>query len=265
MGTLLTALLREVKLWLYREGLLETGFPMAVLSQTQWVQLEASQRSTLHWNGGGGSFALSCATGVKMTEAQLSLIEHALAMEEEDFQRTTPEDARRESVMGDWLKVPHSPLAGDCLSFHLPLHRAIARALKSLCAAIVPLEERTDGWWHLPLLDSSVPESTSSPSPAARIISLHPLATLLQPTLHSRNCRVVWSSGPTDQSPSESRSRRHRSRSISSAIAAAKVVHSLCDHPLRCLAAAQQIERHLWARNGSAAAGMAFNYGSPPL
>jgi hypothetical protein len=48
-------------------------------------------------------------------------------------------------------------------------------------------------------------------------------------------------------------------------IAVVKIIHSLADHPIRCLAAAQQIERHLWARNGASAAGMAMNYSSAPL
>mmetsp|Transcript_54487 Transcript_54487/g.65698 ORF Transcript_54487/g.65698 Transcript_54487/m.65698 type:complete len:485 (-) Transcript_54487:103-1557(-) len=99
--------------------------------------------------------------------------------------------------------------------------------------------------------------SPKDASTTEHIISSHLLITLLKSVLRSSNCRVVWSQGP-DCTPSEA-------QSVSSAIAGSKVIHSLGDHPLRCLAAAQQIERHLWARNGSAAAGMAFNYGSPPL
>lgn len=266
MGTLITAILREIKLWLYREGLLETGFPMAVLSQShQWTNSEASQRSTLHRNGPAGSFALSCATGVKITEAQLSLIEHALYQEEEDYRRHHyPQAAARSALMGDWLRVPHCPLMGDPLSFHLPLHRALARVLKSFCGAVVTDRERArdKDWWKLPLIDDGTPPCPSAAPDA--IIASHPLTTLLKGVLRSSNCRVVWTAGP-DCTPAVAHARRSRSRAVSSAIAAAKVIHSLCDHPLRCLAAAQQIERHLWARNGSAAAGMAFNYGSPPL
>ena len=88
MGNLFAALLREIKLWLYREGMLETGLPIppgGAHGDLDLSQLEALQRSTLHVSTGAGSgqnaVALACATGVKMTEAQLELIESALRIE----------------------------------------------------------------------------------------------------------------------------------------------------------------------------------------
>ena len=350
MGNLNAALLREIKLWLYREGLLETGLPVPSgggLHGLDLAQAEALQRSTLHVSGstaaaaamsgadhmdtspssmagvtttstgrgsngmlgpagvvaGSGSYhahlhhhhhnnhnmvALSCATGVKMTEHQLGLIENALKAEGEmryhrlvalgltapgmgDQRFSSPSTGPSAGlVMGDWLRVPHSPLAGDSLSFHLPLHRALAKSVRSLCSVAIPdsvREANPTTWWKIPVLDddpaSSNPHASSS-SLHPSSFPAHPLVPLLKSTLRSSNCRVVWMLGP-DCTPQEAQRRRSRARNVSAHIAVTKVLHSLADHPIRCLAAAQQIERHLWARNGSPVAGMAMNYTSTPL
>lgn len=295
MGHMIAALLREMKLWLYREGMLETGLPVppgGTHGAMDLSQVEALQRSTLHVSGAqlgmptlaapsgdtgsnaainANTIALSCATSVKMTEAQLNLIESALRIESAQRQYRAaeqgpggPQTPMTCPVMGDWLRVPHSPLAGDSLSFHLPLHRALAKTVRSMCAVVVPEISRLGNplsWWKLPVLD----EVYSNGGAEQSSISLqHPLVPLIRPTLLSSNCRVVWSAGP-DCSPQEAQRRRARSRTVSANIAVAKIIHSLADHPIRCLAAAQQIERHLWARNGSATAGMALNYSSTPL
>jgi hypothetical protein len=292
MGNIMAALLREMKHWLYKEGMLETGLPVppgGAHGASDLSQAEALQRSTLHvaasqLGASAGSegqsptnvstVALSCATTVKMTEAQLDLIESALKYEgaQRQFNSTgllreggsNAAGATQTSgaVMGDWLRVPHSPLAGDSLSFHLPLHRALAKTVRSLCGVVVPEGVRNadfQGWWKLPVLDSVVASSDMSP-----VSIQHPLVPLIRPILKSSNCRVVWSAGP-DCTPQEAQRRRARSRTVSANIAVAKIIHSLADHPIRCLAAAQQIERHLWARNGSSVAGMALNYSNAPL
>lgn len=291
MGNMLAALLREMKLWLYREGLLETGLPVpsgGAHGGMDLLQEGALQRSTLHVSGAQSAsvsavestssssanvhtVALSCATGVKMTEAQLNIIESTMRIEGSQGQyhssahsSETPQAAMKSPVLGDWLRVPHSPLAGDSLSFHLPLHRALAKTVRSMCAIVVPESERTNNsqsWWKLSVLDEI---SALSGPESALGTNYHPLVPLIRPTLRSSNCRVVWSAGP-DCTPQEAQRRRSRSRSVSANIAVAKIIHSLADHPIRCLAAAQQIERHLWARNGSATAGMALNYSSTPL
>lgn len=284
MGTMIAALLREMKLWLYREGLLETGLPVppgGAHGAMDLSQEGALQRSTLHVSGAQSStvsgmnststsssvhtVALSCATGVKMTEAQLNLIESSLRTDRGQYVLSgqSNDTTMKTPVLGDWLRVPHSPLAGDALSFHLPLHRALAKTVQSMCSIIVPESVRasnSQSWWKLSVLDEGPPSGSDSSSGAL----YHPLVPLIRPTLRSSNCRVVWSAGP-DCSPQEAQRRRSRSRSISANIAVAKIIHSLADHPTRCLAAAQQIERHLWARNGSATAGMALNYASTPL
>lgn len=287
MGNVMAALLRELKLWLYREGMLETGLPVppgGTHGAMDMSQVEALQRSTLHVSASQlatpgetpsspssnvNTVALSCATSVKMTEAQLDLIESALRMEGNQRQYRTggitcslQQAPTSGAVMGDWLRVPHSPLAGDSLSFHLPLHRALAKSVRSMCAVVVPDSIRTAdprGWWKLPVLDEEMNVSDQSGSSTN-----HPLVPLIRPILRSSNCRVVWSAGP-DCTPQEAQQRRSRSRTVSANIAVAKIIHSLADHPIRCLAAAQQIERHLWARNGSSTAGMALNYASTPL
>jgi hypothetical protein len=295
MGNLLAALLREIKLWLYREGMLETGLPIppgGTHGGVDLSQVEALQRSTLHVSGAQGgvpplsggpvdsgnvaspmnvnALALSCATGVKMTEAQLNLIESALRVERAQHSQVnmrnslSPQTSLKCPVLGDWLRVPHSPLAGDSLSFHLPLHRALAKTVRSMCAIVVPESVRNSPgheWWKLPVLDET---SIVSASDANSLPYSHPLVSVIRSTLRSSNCRVVWSAGP-DCSPQEAQHRRARSRTVSANIAVAKIIHSLADHPIRCLAASQQIERHLWARNGSATAGMALNYSSTPL
>ncbi|KAL7569357.1 hypothetical protein ACA910_010445 [Epithemia clementina (nom. ined.)] len=336
MGNLNAALLREIKLWLYREGLLETGLPIppggGIHGPMDLAQAEALQRSTLHVSGSSGSddhlhhmdtgsssssasnasgsgmmgssgylthhhhifhhhpnsnhnmVALSCATGVKMTEHQLGLIENALKAEGEmrlhrlsAMGMATPGESRFFSsstgpsaglVMGDWLRVPHSPLAGDSLSFHLPLHRALAKSVRSLCSVVMPDSVRDanpTSWWKIPVLDDDPGAHHPTPSsPYASSFPTHPLVPLLKSTIRSSNCRVVWMLGP-DCTPQEAQRRRARTRNVSAHIAVTKVLHSLADHPIRCLAAAQQIERHLWARNGSPVAGMAMNYTSTPL
>ena len=293
MGNVIGALLRELKLWLYREGMLETGLPVPPLGThgaMDLSQVEALQRSTLHVSasqlapasvdtasstssGNVSTVALSCATSIKMTEAQLDLIESALRMEGNQRQYrsgvlnsgSSQMSPTSGAVMGDWLRVPHSPLAGDSLSFHLPLHRALAKSVRSMCAVVVPGSVRSanpGNWWKLPVMDEESGSGSGTDSSQTSI--QHPLVPLIRPILRSSNCRVVWSSGP-DCSPQDAQRRRSRSRTVSSIIAAAKIIHSLADHPIRCLAAAQQIERHLWARNGSSTAGMALNYSSTPL
>lgn len=242
-GVLVAALLRELKVWLYRELLLETGLPV---SHGADMPLTSLQRSTLHVSAASlhdtanEPMAVSCATSVTLTEPQLTMLENALRVDES---------------MRDWLRVPHSPLGGDALSFHLPLHRALAKCVRNICSSVVPESVRTtnpSGWWKIPVLDDSLENG------------VHPLVPLLRPTLRSANCRVHWVSGP-DCTPQEAQRRRARSRSVSAAIAVQKVIFSLADHPLRSLAAAHQIERHLWARNGTSVAGMALNYGTTPL
>lgn len=276
VGNLLTAVLQEIKLWLYQEQLLNTGLPsLPMVNSSETNQLEVLQRSTLHVSSSHlaqanmatlknfAPVALTCATGVKMTEAQLSLIELALQSDEQGQRasNTTPR-----AIMGDWLRVPHSPLMGHFLSFHLPLHRALAKTIKSLFSVPISIEMRERdprGWWKIPVLDAEE-TSVSNNSTAEHFEASHTLKDLLAPTIGVKNCLVTWNDGP-DCSPAEAHSRRTRKHVVSSAIAAAKVIHSLCDHPLRCLAAAQQIDRHLWARNGNSATGMALNYGSSPL
>mmetsp|Transcript_18508 Transcript_18508/g.53111 ORF Transcript_18508/g.53111 Transcript_18508/m.53111 type:complete len:3364 (-) Transcript_18508:71-10162(-) len=274
VGNIFASLLKEMKSWLYREGLLETGVPVPPTAGAlgDLGQLEALQRSTLHLSASQvgpsekvvgaptvSAIALSCATSVKMTEAQLSLMEQALQQEAQLAVSSGTINIVPGAVMGDWLRCPHSPLGGDSLSFHLPLHRALARSLRSFCSVTVPTAEResdSTSWWRVPVLDDTPHDDVSA--------SQHPLAALIRPTIRSSNCRVVWAAGP-DCTSQEAQERRSRSRMVASSIAAAKIIHSMCDHPLRCVVTSQQIERHLWARNGSAAAGQALNYGSSPL
>jgi hypothetical protein len=88
----------------------------------------------------------------------------------------------------------------------------------------------------------------------------HPLAPLIRPTMKSANCRVVWAAGPDCTPPP---------RGSTAPVACQDCVgeHCLCQdcssdsRPSALLSCcAQQIERHLWARNGSSTDGMALNY-----
>ena len=88
MGNLFSSLFRELKLWLYREGMLEPVLPIppgGAHCGLDLLQMEAVQRSTLHVSTAAGSghnaVASACATGVKMTEAQLKLIKSTLRIE----------------------------------------------------------------------------------------------------------------------------------------------------------------------------------------
>jgi len=281
IGHLLGSLLREIKYWLYRESLLEPGLPVA--NNNNGLEISALQRSTLHVSNGfnaaysEGSLescsstqmvALACATGIRMTEAQLALIENALKIEATKEQNYTknqvPEGSSRGPLAADWLRVPHSPIGGDLLSFHLPLHRAVAKCVSSVCSSVVTEEQRASNprsWWKLPALDGNYMSQEASES---SLLLRHPLIPLLKSTLRSSNCRINWSDGP-DCTPTEAQNRRSRSRTVSANVAIAKVVHSLADHPMRCIVTAQQVERHIWARNGASVAGMAMNYSSVPL
>jgi hypothetical protein len=280
LGNMVSALLREMKHWLYREGLLETGLPVpagGMHGAMDLVQVETLQRSTLHVQENHAAIldgpswltpkplALSCATGVKMTEHQLSVIENAIRGETARWSQSKAESSYSSvsgALMGDCLRVPHSPLGGDSLSFHLPLHRALAKTVRSICSLSVPEAVRSSNarlWWRIPVLDDDQVVVGSDVS-----YYQHPLVPLIRTTLRSSNCRVVWTAGP-DCSPQEAQKRRSRSRNVSANIAVAKVIHSIADHPIRCLAAAQQIERHIWARNGTPVAGMSMNYSTAPL
>jgi len=287
MGNLFAAFFREIKMWLYREGLLETGLSRPASRESG--ELEALQRSTLHVSisqldessvnqivaATGVTVAQSadvaCEKGVKnLPEAKLSLLEAAILHERTKLSQSAQSYGTSSShgpVMGDWLKVPHSPLAGDGFSFHLPLHRSLARSILCFCSAVVPTEERQDTpdtWWRLPLLDDD-DDFASDPSEAAGIVfKQDSMSALVRSTHKSSNFRVVWSSGPECSAP-EAQLRKSRSRMLSALLASTKVVHSLCDHPLRCIAASQQIDHHMWAKNGGSVAGMALNYGSVPL
>ena len=285
MGNLFAAFFREIKMWLYKEGLLETGTSQQ--SSQESGELEALQRSTLHVSIAqleessvnkivaatgvklSHSVDVACEMGVKnLPENKLALLEAALLQERtklSQFVQSFGATSSHGPVMGDWLKVPHSPLAGDSFSFHLPLHRALARSILCFCSAVVPTEERLeapDTWWRLPLLDDDDdfaldPSSDASFKPDS-------LSSLLRSTHKSSNFRVVWSSGPECSTP-EAQLRKSRARMLSALLASTKVVHSLCDHPLRCIVASHQIDHHMWAKNGSSSAGMALNYGSVPL
>lgn len=284
-GNLFAAFFREIKMWLYKEGLLEVG-PSRPTSRESG-ELEALQRSTLHVSisqleessvnkivaATGVQLAetcdAACEKGVKnLPENKLALLEAALLHERTKFSQFVQSFGGSSShgpVMGDWLKVPHSPLAGDCFSFHLPLHRALARSIICFCSAVVPTEERLeapDFWWRLPILDDD-DDFASDPSYDASF-KQDSLSLLLRSTHKSSNFRVVWSSGPECSTP-EAQLRKTRARMLSALLASTKVVHSLCDHPLRCIAASQQIDHHMWVKNGGSLAGMALNYGSVPL
>jgi len=283
MGNLFGAFFREIKMWLYREGMLETG--QNRYSPRLIGELEALQRSTLHVSVSqldescvkqisaatgiivADSCDVACESAVKnLPEAKLALLEAALLYERLRLSNIAMEhgNSSHGPLMGDWLKVPNSPLTGDALSFHLPLHRSLARSIRCFCSAIVPTNERETNpntWWRLPLLDDD--DDFASPDDGT-ILKQDCLSALLRPTHRSSNLRVVWSAGP-DCTTQEAQSRRSRARLISSALASTKVVHSLCDHPLRCIAASLQIEHHMWAKNGSSLAGMALNYASVPL
>ena len=281
VGSLFAAFFREIKMWLYREGILETSSSRTRDSS----ELEALQRSTLHVSasqldassieqivGATGAIVsescdIACEKGVRnLPEAKLALLEAALLHERTTMISLSDGSCSHGPVMGDWVKVPHSPLAGDCFSFHLPLHRALARSILCFCSAIVPADERGENpnWWRLPLLDDD-DEFASGDTATDGIMFKHDsLSALVRSTLKSSNFRVVWSSGPECSTP-EAQFRKSRSRLMSSLLASTKVVHSLCDHPLRCIAASQQIDHHMWAKNGASTAGMALNYGSIPL
>lgn len=85
MGNLFTALIREIKFFLYREEMLESGLLPANYANSSLPQAESLQRSTLHvpyirssnssssfasseqGTNNNSNVALACPTGVKMT------------------------------------------------------------------------------------------------------------------------------------------------------------------------------------------------------
>ena len=219
--SLVAALLREIKFWLYGEGFLETGLRQPTGERS------VPQRSTLH----ATNLQLDCARQVRILESQFIEVERAVI----------------KKPMQEWLRVPHSPYGGDALSFHLPLHRSVAKSILTMCAIPISLEERekNEKWWHVPLLDD--PEV---------------LETILSTSVFPDNCIVIWQNSANEQIQSEQMQRQVH---VAVKIATAKVLHSLADHPLRCIAASMQIERHIWPRNGLTVAQMAIHYGTLQL
>ena len=228
IGGLFAAYFREIKMWLYR----------ATINTTK-NELEALQRSTLHESKShldessvikvvvatGVSIAQSCDVacerGVKnLPEAKLALLEAALLHERSKLSASSPKIGIISShgpVMGDWLKVSHSPLAGDGFSFHLHLHRALARSILCYCSTVVPIEEQNkapDTWWRLPVLDDDFASNISSDASFQQ----DTLRALVRITHKSSNFRVFWSSGPDCSSP-EAQLRKSRSRMMSALLA----------------------------------------------
>jgi hypothetical protein len=135
-----------------------------------------------------------------MTETQLELIEDTLRIEEaQRRERASPDVAMGTGhetgltapAMNDWLRVPHSPLASNSFSFHLPLHRALAKSVRSLCSVVFPDGVRNSkprDWWKLPIIDDNFTEA-SLQSPG--LGNQHPLAALIHPSLNQQT--VEWS------------------------------------------------------------------------
>ncbi len=219
LSTLIAALLKEIKYWLYCEGLLQTGLQVPGGERLP-------QRSTLHVINFESYLQLDCAKQVRILESQFDDVERAVLEESEC----------------KWLRVPHSPYGGSPLSFHIPLHRAIARCILAICSVPIPnIERKTNpDWWRVPILDD-----------------METLEMTLSDSINPENCIVTW------QNPSEDR--QARKIRVSTRIAMAKVRHSLADHPLRCIAASQQIERYIWPRNGKIVEQMAVHYGTLQL
>ena len=134
-----------------------------------------------------------------------------------------------------------------------PPKKLLSKCILSLTSKVVLNEDKVANphfWWRLPVLDVS----------SLDLGHEHPLCEILRPSLRPDNCKVIWSSGPDSLSREEAEMRRSKCRTISAAIASAKVIHSICDHPLRCIVAAEQISRHLWVRNGHSTAYTAMHY-----
>ena len=172
----------------------------------------------------------------------------------------SPQVSAGGTVMGDWLRVPHSPLAGDSLSFHLPLHRALAKSVWSICSVLVSDDVRANhphAWWKIPVLDDDRPSSTMEQAAVAAMLPTHPLVPLIKSTLRSSNCRVVWSAGQ-DCSPQEAQRRRSRARNVAAKYCSSKgdSFSGRSPHSLPGCSAANR--KALWARNGSSVAGMAM-------
>ena len=91
----------------------ETGLPIPPGGAHGLLQMEALQRSAIHVSTAAGSgqnaVALACATGMKMTEAQLELIEKS-ALRLEGAQR---EDRRISSSSSD-VSMGTEQEAGCC-------------------------------------------------------------------------------------------------------------------------------------------------------
>ena len=126
VGNLFAALFREVKLWLYREGLLEDGGGRS--SRAANDEVSSLQRSTLHVSAGqvdgrsvgriaeltgvavAASCDVACERGVRnLPEAKLALLEAAVLHSRSQLSASACEMGRDRSshgpVMGDWLKV----------------------------------------------------------------------------------------------------------------------------------------------------------------
>jgi len=65
--------------------------------------------------------------------------------------------------MKDRLCVPHSPQAGDSSSFHSPLHRDLAKGVRTQCSIVVPdgvRSSRPRDWWKLSVMGDDITEAS---------------------------------------------------------------------------------------------------------
>ena len=138
VGNLFAALFREIKLWLYREGLLESDGGRASLAPHD--EVSSLQRSTLHVSAGqvdersvrqiaeltgvavAASCDVACERGVRnLPEAKLALLEAAVLHSRNQLSASAYQMRRDRSshgpVMGDWLKVSVLVLCLFVLSF----------------------------------------------------------------------------------------------------------------------------------------------------
>jgi len=267
LTNLYDSLVQEIKRWVYRDGLPpptpDTSYlrimklqPLKKITVVEEVRCERTRQIcsltrlitkhdlvlSLQWPMRSylkipNSYSESTTSRMSTTESQTKINSNQLTSLEQILQLSPPDPNPR---LLKYLQTKFNSLSqGDCVLFHIPLHRNLAQTILSYCK----------------LLDSEVQENIST--------FMKPIASsVIPPAVCQSGEEVVLSLSDGGSSPQSSESRVL----LSNEIAAAKTVHAIVDFRIRAIVAWRQIaESRMWLRNGQSCVQLAINYAIPPL
>ena len=247
LTNLYESLMQEMKRWIYRDGLPPPSIDMerSHLASFQLIKQLTTKEEWPLRSYFKFPFAVSLSsTRINSTESQIKIETKSgpnqihksteILASIDAHIASSPQDSKSPPPLLQFLQTKFSALTGDCVLFHLPLHRNLAQAIISYCK----------------LPESETPEAIS--------YFLKPVPTKVIPP-------SVCQSGEEVQLPGADVGTDARV-ALSCHVAAAKTVRALVEFPLRAIVAWRQIgESRMWLRNGQGAMQLAVNYAMPPL